>query len=188
MRVLGALERAARTLLQLGDKRVDDLDVVAIAVAVDHEQVLGVGLLEREVNFLALVVDVERQEYRAYLRRREHEDDPVGNVRRPERNLFAALDAERHKSLGNVVDFLGELEPSKTVVAVCIDYRVVLAAARNRLVEKLTKRIFARDRQVVPRNARRDGLRERRLAGRCSKRICQLEHGKLPHTGMNTMP
>ena len=176
VRVLRALEGATRALLELGDKRVDDFDVVAIAVAVDHEQVLGVRLLEREVDFLALVVDVERQEYRADLRRREHEDDPVGDVRRPERDLFSALHAERHKPLRDVVDFLGELEPREAVVAVSIDHRIVLAAARDRLVEKLAKRVLARNRQVVPRNASRDGLSERRLARRCSKWICQFKH------------
>ena len=171
VRVLGALQRAARALLQLRDERVDDLDVVAVAVAVDDEQVLGVGLLQGEVDLLALVVDVERQQDRADLGRREHQHHPVRHVRRPERHLFAALDAERHQALGDVVDLLGELEPGEPVVAVGVDDRVVLAAPRDRLVEKLAERVLARHRQVVPGNAGRDGLGERRLSRRSAEWI-----------------
>ena len=85
------------------------------------------------------------------------------HVRRPERDLLAALDAKRHQALSNAVDLLAKLVPREPIVTVGIDDRVILATTCDRLVQELTERIFARYRQVVPGHTRRDRLHERRL-------------------------
>ena len=77
------LQLPAGTFLELGDESVKNFDVVAVAVAVDDEEVLGVGLLQGKINLLALVIDIQRKKTRANLRGSEHEDDPVRNVGSP---------------------------------------------------------------------------------------------------------
>ena len=124
---------------------------------------------------MRLVVGVKRQENRADLRRREHEHDPVRNVRRPQRHLLAALDSQRHQALGDVIDLFGKFEPGKPVVSVGVDNRVVLAAARHRLIKKLPERIFARHGQVVPRPPGGNRLLERSRGRRRSVWVCQFE-------------
>ena len=176
VRVLLALQLAARLFAQLGHERVDHVHVAAVAVAGDDEEVLRVGLPEREVHFVLLVVRVERQQDRADLRGREHEDDPVRHVRRPEGDLLAVPHAERHQAAREAVHLLAELVPGQAVVAVRVDDGVVLAAARDRLVQQLPERVFAGNGQIVPGDARRNALRERRLARRRPERISQLEH------------
>ena len=135
VRVAGRLQLAARLLQQLGDELVERLHIVAVAVAVDDEDVLGVRLLQGEVNLRLLVVDVEREEDCADLGRREHQRDPVRDVCRPERDLLAALDAHRHQPAGEAVNLFAELIPCEAVVAVGIDERVLRPAARDGLVE-----------------------------------------------------
>ena len=175
MRILLRLEFAARAFLQLGDELVYDLHVVAVAEAVDDEKVLRLRLRKREIHLVRLVVRVERQENGADLRRREHENHPVRNVRRPQRHLLAALDPERHQPLGDVIDLLGKFEPGEPVIAVGVDDRVVLAASGDRLVKKLTERVFARHGQIVPRPPGGNRLPERRGRRRRSVGVCQLK-------------
>ena len=83
-----------------------------------------------------------------------HKHDPVRHVRRPESDLFTVLDAQRHKPLGDKIDLFAEFIPGKAKIPVGVDYRVILTAARDRLVKKLTQSIFPRDRQVMPCYAR----------------------------------
>ena len=180
VRVLRALDRAARLLAQLGHERVDHVHVRAVAVAGDDEEVLGVGLREREVHLVLFVVRVERQEDRADLGGREHEHHPVGHVRGPEGDLLAALHAEGHEAAREAVHLLAELVPGEAEVAVGVDDGVVLAAARDRLVEELPERVLARDGQVVPGHAAADALGERRLRGRRTEWVRELEHEVFP--------
>ena len=175
MRILGALQLATRLLLQFRHKLVYDLHVVAVAVAVYYEKVLRVGLLEREVHLVQLVVSVEREQDGADLRGGEHEYNPVRDVRRPKRDLLALLHAKGHEPLGHQINLLAELEPREPEIAVGVHDRIVLAATRNGLVQELPKGVFAGDRQVVPRHARGYALGERRLGRRRSERIGQLE-------------
>ena len=134
VRILRALQLAARTFLQLGDEVVQNLHIVAVTVAVYDEKVLRIGLLERKVDLGRLVVDVERQQYRADLGGREHEHDPVRNVRRPKRDLLAPLDAKRHEAPGDEIDLFAKLVPCKSIVAIGVDHGIVLATASDRLV------------------------------------------------------
>ena len=162
-RILRAVQLAARLLLQLGDELVYHLHIVAVAETVDDEEVLRVGLLECEVHLLRLVVRVERQEDGADLRGGEHENHPVRNVRRPERDLLALLYAKRHQPLSNEIHLLAEFKPGKTEIAIGVHDGVILAATCDGLVKKLAECVFAGDRQVVPRHTCRNALVERRL-------------------------
>ena len=174
-RILRAVQLATRLLLELRNELVDDLHVVAITESVDYEEVFGIGLLEREVHFLGLVVRVERQQNGAYLRGGKHENHPVRDVRRPECDLLTLLDAERHQPLGDKIDLLAEFKPRKTEIAIGIHDGIVLAATRNRLIKKLPKRVLAGDGQVVPRHSCRNALVERRLGRGGPVRICKIE-------------
>ena len=148
--VLRGLEAVPWADLELRDELVQNLHVVAVAEARDYEDVLRVGLPEREVELALLVVGVERQEDGADLRGGEHQDDPVRDVRGPEGDLLAVPDAEGHEAAREAVDLLAELVPRKPEVAVGVDDGVVLAASRDRLVEELPERVLPGNRQVVP--------------------------------------
>ena len=156
MRIFLRLKFAARTLLEFRNKRIDHFNVIAIAEAVNHEKVLRLRLRKRKIHFVRLVVGIERQQNRTDFRRREHEYYPVRHIGRPERNLLPALDAQRHKPLGDQIDLLGELEPRKAIVAIGIDDSVILAATRNCLIKKLAQSIFTGNRQVMPRSSSRN--------------------------------
>ncbi len=165
------LQHAARHCAQLRHEIPHDFREVAIAITFDDDEILRTGLLQGEIQFVLLVVRVERQENRAYFRRGQHQHHPVRHIRRPERDLFASLDAQRHQAARHQIDFAPQLEPGQAVVPVGENERIVRAAPGDRLVQELADRVLARQRQVVPGHAARDALRERRLNGRRTVRI-----------------
>ena len=171
MRIFLGLQTAARAGLQFREESVDNIHITTIAVSVNDEEVFGVGLLKGEVEFVALVVRVERQENRTNFRRRHHQNHPMRDIRCPKSNLFAALYTERHKSASNAVDFLAKFVPGQAKIAVGINERVIFSATRDGLVEELSNRIFTRNGQIMPRHATRNTLRKRRMEWRCAKGV-----------------
>ena len=152
-RVVLGHKLAARLLPQFRNQVIKRLYVVRVAKPVDQKEVFGVRLLEREVNLRRLVVRIERQQNGADLGGRKHQRDPMRDVGGPQRDLLAALDAQRHQAAGQPVDLFAELVPRQAEVAVGIDQGILRTAARNRLIEQLPQRVVPRDRQVIPRHS-----------------------------------
>ena len=104
------VHRLARfVVLQFGAQFIDDVHVVGVPVAVDHDEGMGVRLTEQVLRLVDLVSGVHGDEDRADLRGGPEGQEPGGNVGGPDGDLAAGLDAEGHERSRELVDVVPEL-------------------------------------------------------------------------------
>ena len=136
-RELCARESAALGRLELWDELVHHRDVVAVAVAVGERQRRDVGLREEIIRLVALVRGVDGDQHHADLRRREDEGVPVGDVRRPDAEVIAFLEADRKKPLREIVAAFVELPVGEAQIAVGVDEKLLVGIPRDLVLENL---------------------------------------------------
>ena len=86
--------------LGLGDLRtqlVDDLGIVRVQTAVDHNQGVGVGLAQQILCFVDLISGIDGNQYRAQLGGGPEGDKPGRHIGGPNGNLRAGLHAQGHQ-------------------------------------------------------------------------------------------
>ena len=96
--------------LQLRAQLGNDLRVVAVPIAVDHHQRMGIGLPQQILRLMDLVGGVHRHQHRPDLRSGPEGNEPGRNVGGPDRHLVAALDPQgdqRPRKLVHIVPELG---------------------------------------------------------------------------------
>ena len=87
----------------------DDPGVVAVPVAVDHHQGVGVGLAEEVLRLVDFIGGVHRHQHRADLRRGPEGDEPGGYVGGPDGHLVAGLHPQGDEGPGKLVHVVPEL-------------------------------------------------------------------------------
>ena len=100
----------------LGAQLIDDLAVVGIQGALDHDERVRVGLTQQVFGLVDLVGGVHRDEHGADLRRGPEGDEPRGHVRGPDGDLAAPAHAERDERAGKIVHVVAELRVGPRVV------------------------------------------------------------------------
>ena len=129
------MEEAALHVQRLGHQIADDLQVVHIAVGVDHAKRLHVRLLQHVVELVGLVHRVHRDHDHADLRRGVHEGEPIGDVARPHAQVVARLHADGQEALGQGIGALVEVLVGPAQVAVRVHDELVVGVNRHLLLQ-----------------------------------------------------
>ena len=95
--------------LQLGAELGDDLGIVAVPVAVDHHQGVGVGLAQEVLRLVDLVGGVHRHQHRADLGGGPEGDEPGGHIGGPDGHLVPGLHPQGDQGPGKLVHVVPEL-------------------------------------------------------------------------------
>ncbi len=143
MRIFLAVEGIPRLGPQLRDEFVHYAYVIGVLHTVYEYQVLHVRLLQDVVQFLGLVIGVDRQEYGPDPGGCEHQNDPVRHVGGPDRDLLPFLDSHGHQALGDPVDLLAELPPREAEVPVRVDQGIVVGVSGYALIEKIAQSLVS---------------------------------------------
>ena len=144
------LELSRHAGLELGAELFDDADVVAVLVAVDHDERMGIGLAEQVLRLVNLIGRIDGDEHRADLRRRPERDVPLRHVRGPDGHVVALLDAHRDQRAGEGIDVVTEL----LIGARIVELRVAEARLVRELLDHLVEHV--REGQVDQRLLRPD--------------------------------
>ena len=123
--------------LELGAQLGDDLGVVAVPVAVDHDQGVGVGLAEEVFRLVDLVGGVHRHQHRADLRCGPEGDEPGGHVGGPDGHLVAGLDPQGDEGPGELVHVVPELGVGAGIIQCGILEGVLVRELLHHLVQHL---------------------------------------------------
>ena len=133
--VLLGMEEAALHVQRLGHQIADDLQVVHIAVGIDHAERLHVRLLQHVVELVGLVHRVHRDHDHADLRGGVHEGEPVGDVARPHAQMIARLHADGQEALGQSIGSLVEVLVGPAQVAIGVHDELVIGIDRHLLLQ-----------------------------------------------------
>ena len=110
-------ERLARRRgLQLWAELLHNLVVMRVAVALDHDERVSVGLAQQVLGLVDFVGGVDRHEHSADFRRRPEGQVPLRKVRRPDSHVAAGPDAERDERARELVHVVAELGVCARVV------------------------------------------------------------------------
>ena len=121
----------------LGAQLIDDLAVVGIQGALDHDERVRVGLTQQVLGLVDLVGGVHRDEHGADLGGRPEGDVPSRHVGGPDGDLAASLHAHGDKRAGERVDVVSELLVGARVVERRVLKTVLIGEAFDHLVEHL---------------------------------------------------
>ena len=133
---------AGRRGLQLGAEFFHNLVVMRIAVALDHDERVRVGLAQQVLGLVDFVGGVDRYEHRADFRRRPEGQVPLRKVRRPYRHVAAGPDAERDESARELVHVVAELGVGARVVQRRVLEGVLVGEFLDYAVEHLREGLF----------------------------------------------
>ena len=158
------LQVAALLRERFRHKVADNLQVIDVAIAVDHAERLHIRLLEHVVQLVAFVHGVDRDHDDADLRRRVHEREPVGNVTRPHAQMVARLQANGQHAARQVVGALVEVFVGPAQVAIGVDDELVIRVDSHLVAEILADGLFGMERVIL---RARDGL---------ARRLCRRDH------------
>ena len=133
--VLLGMEEPALHVQRLGHQIADDLEVVHVAVGIDHAERLHVRLLQHVVELVGLVHRVHRHHDHSDLGARVHEGEPVGDVAGPHAQVVARLHADGQEALGERVGALVEVLVGPAQVAVRVHDELVVGVNRHLLLQ-----------------------------------------------------
>ena len=103
---------------------------------------LTAGLPQQVAQFRFLIVRIYRDQNRSYLRRGEHEHDPLRAVGSPQRYLLPLTHADRHQPPGGGIDPLRKLPPRPAHPGTGMDDGFPQGERLDGGIENLTKRQF----------------------------------------------
>ena len=112
----GVERLAGNGVFQFGAERVDDLLIIRIKTAFDHDERMRVGLTEQIFRLVNLVCRIYGNENSTDLGGRPEGDIPSGKVCCPNGNLRTRLDAERNECSGKAIYVLAELRIGSGVI------------------------------------------------------------------------
>ena len=130
LRKLLAAQLSALRGLQFRNQVVQDLHIVAVAVAVHHTHRMDIGVFHDVFEFGVLVVRIDGHQYGPDLGGRKHERHPVGHVFRPYADFAALGHPDRQQPFCKNIDPFVELLVSKPQPAVRINHELMIRIFR----------------------------------------------------------
>ena len=138
---------AGRRRLQLGAEFPHNIVVMRVAEALYHHERVGIRLAQQILGLVDLIGGIDGDEHRTDLRRRPECQIPLGQVRRPDRDVASGADAERYQRAREFVDVVAEFGVGAGIVQRCVFEGVLVGELLDDTVEHLREGHFN---QLVP--------------------------------------
>ena len=116
-----AVEVSALALSQFRQHLVGHVYIVALPCSVSDAERVHIRVFAEIFQFALLIVGVDGDEHRSYLRRGIEESEPIGHVGGPDAHIASLGDTNGEQSFSQIIDPLVELFPCEAQVPVGID-------------------------------------------------------------------
>jgi hypothetical protein len=147
---LQRLTNRVSQFLEFGNDAVDGFEIKIAAHFFRHKQMRHIALAQDILDLGGAVIRIHRHEHRADFGQCKFQQNPFRHVERPDRYVFALLNAEREQPLSDTIDGFAVL--AITPAQVQANFRVavhegfLIGEFRRTLIEQIANRLFKQSR------------------------------------------